>query len=115
MISTHARASSPAAACTGSHGVSGSAASGALRTVMSWPTGGPVPIAPIPPIPAMARVMRQRRLAGPWSEHQGRSVFIGTNLLARKAEAHRRAATVNDGYVRNGDVWDPDPWRPHPV
>jgi hypothetical protein len=62
-----------------------------------------------------AHAMRQRRLAEPWSEHQGRSVFTGTHSLARKAEAPRHDVVMNGAYVvLICDIWDPDPWRSHP-
>jgi hypothetical protein len=97
---------SRAVACAGSHDVSGLAASGAFLTVT------PPPMAPMAP---MASVMRQRRLAGPWSEHQGWSVFTGTSSLARKATARWLGVAMNYGHVvRIGDIWDPDPWRSHP-
>jgi hypothetical protein len=92
-----------AAACAGSSDVSGVVASGASGTVTPMP------------MPPTARVMRQRRLAGPWSEQQGRSVFTGTHSFARKAEAPRSDVVMNGAYVALiDDVWDPDPWRSHP-
>jgi hypothetical protein len=67
--------------------------------------------------PTTAHTLRQRVVAaGPQCGQQGRSVFTGTSSVARKAEALRRELAVNRGHVmRIGDVWSPDPWRPHPV
>jgi hypothetical protein len=63
-----------------------------------------------------ASAARQRQLAWPQCAFEGRSVFTGISPLARKAEAHPRNVAGNDGdLTRNGEVWGPDPWRPHPV
>jgi hypothetical protein len=105
VISMSTDMSSWAVACAGSHDVSGFAASGALSTVLSSPA------TPTAPTASAAHVVRQRRLAGPWCEHQGRSVFTGTHTPARKAEAHPRDVVMNGGYATlSDDIWDPDPW-----
>lgn len=109
MTRTSAFVPSWAVACAGSRDVAGLAASGALITAMSVAATPTAPSAPV------AHVMRQRRLAGPWSEHQGRSVFADTRSVARKAEAHPRNVVMNDDYpMLTDDVWDPDPWRSRP-
>jgi hypothetical protein len=109
MISMNFDMPSWAVACAGSPDVSSVVASGASGTVTPMPMSSMAITAP------SARVMRQRRLAGPWSEQQGRSVFTGTHSFARKAEAPQRDVVMNGAYVvLIGDVWDPDPWRSHP-
>jgi hypothetical protein len=109
VISMSTDTPSWAVACAGSRDVSGFAASGVSGMVL------PSPATPTAPLAPTAHVTRQRRLAGSWSEHEGRSVFTGTNSLARKAEAHRRDVVMNGGYATlNDDIWDPDPWRSHP-
>lgn len=90
-----------AAACASSHG-------------RPLPMGDAVPAVPVVREPQL--VVRQRQMAWPKSGQQGWSVFIGSHHAARKAEAHRReVVTYGATAMLNGDVWGPDPWRPHPV
>lgn len=97
-----------AVACAGSDDSVGFAVSGASGTVMPSPSTPTAPVAPSAP------AMRQRRLAGPWRTHEGRSVFAGTHARNRKVEAHQHDVVMNAGYAALiGDVWDPDPWRSH--
>jgi hypothetical protein len=101
---------SRAAICTGPHGITAMrGAAPSMRT--AWPTGDAAAVTR-----PSVRVMRQRRLAWPWRELQGRSVFADTGSTARKAAAHPLDVAINGGYVvRNEDAKGPDPWRPHPV
>jgi hypothetical protein len=106
VISMSTDTTSWTVACAGSHDSSGLAVSGASGTVMPSPSTPTAPMAPSAPVAG------QPRLAGPWSKHEGRSVFAGAHARIRKAEAHQRDVVMTGGYATlNGDVWDPDPWR----